>query len=210
VTPSPAYSRPDVRAVLDDATLEAGRVPSWGWLMRRAQIHTADDADAADDDADATDDDATATAAATAAADDDATAAADAADADDDATATAAATAADDATEASNHNRYWKGAEMREGLVLIQVPGRYWGVTRVGWARRIEGDEWELHGATTVVRTGAPVQLDVLAARGPDGHRCSPVAEVPELLHRFSPRRVLVANVEAWAKHVGPRPEWMP
>ena len=90
---------------------------------------------------------------------------------------------------------------------MIQGPGRYWGVTRVGWAKRVEGDEWELLGATTVVRTGNPRSLDSLASEGPKkDHRCEPPAIAPELLHRFSPRRVLVANEKAWAKYVGARP----
>ena len=165
-----AYSRPDVRAVLDDATLEAGRVPAWGWLHRVASRYAAAAADAAADDAD---------------------------DAD-----------ADDADAIlSNVNRYWRTHEMRQGLVLVQVPGRYWGVTRVGWAVRVEGDEWELLGATTVVRTGNPVELATLAEKGPGkGHRCGEPGKVAELLHRFSPRRVLVADEAAWARYVGPKP----
>ncbi|MDX2015576.1 MAG: hypothetical protein SFW67_35615 [Myxococcaceae bacterium] len=185
-------SRPDVRAVLSDQAEDAGRPLSWGWLLRCAQ-HTAAfaardaaAADAADDAADAAD----------AAAD----AADDAADdyADDD--------AADDDDVAKQYNTHWKGEVMREGLLLVQVPGRYWAVTRVGWAVRVEGDEWELRGAATVVRTGNQRTLDDLAANGPEGnHTCSPPSVLPELLHRFSPLRVLVASEKAWARYVGPR-----
>lgn len=95
---------------------------------------------------------------------------------------------------------------MREGLLLIQIPGRYWGVTRVGWARRVEGDEWEWRGVT-VVRTGSPRTLASLASEGPKkDHDVSEVDALPELLHRFSPRRVLLANPEKWGKHC-PKPE---
>lgn len=98
---------------------------------------------------------------------------------------------------------------MREGLLLIQVPGRYWGVTRVGWARRVEGDEWEFVGVT-VMRTGAaPRTLASLAAEGPqDDHVVSAVDQTVELLHRFTPRRVLVANPEKWGKYVPKPREW--
>ena len=96
---------------------------------------------------------------------------------------------------------------MREGLVLIQVPGRYWGVTRVGYVKRVEGDEWEFRGVT-VIRTGTTRTLADLAANGPGGdHDVSAVDALPELLHRFTPRRVLVASEEAWGKHLkGARP----
>jgi hypothetical protein len=96
---------------------------------------------------------------------------------------------------------------MREGLVLVQLPGRYWSVTRVGWAKRVSGDEWELQGAVTVVRTGSPLTLDMLASKGPDqNHRTTEPAASPELLHRLTVRRVFVANIEAWKK-VCPRPK---
>lgn len=88
---------------------------------------------------------------------------------------------------------------MREGLILIQLPSRYWAVTRVGYATRIAGDEWEFRGVT-VTRIDAVRTLADLAANGPrNDHAVSEVDELPELLHRFTPRRVLVASEEAWA-----------
>lgn len=98
---------------------------------------------------------------------------------------------------------------MREGLVLVVLPGRYWSVTRVGWARRVAGDEWELLSAVTVTRTGAPVALDALASGGlPPTHTATKPSEASELLHRLTVRRVFVANEMAWAAHC-PRPkEW--
>ena len=187
-------SRPEVRAVWEDYKAERGARTDW--LTRYAQRSSADDADdadAADADDGAADDAAVDDAAADAAADADADDAAD--DADDD-----AAAAADDARV--NINRFWRGEDMREGLLLIQVPGRYWGVTRVGYAKRIEGDEWEFRGVT-VVRTGAVRTLADLAANGPKkDHAVYEADAVPELLHRFTPRRVLVANEAVWAKHL--------
>lgn len=170
-------SEPVARAVLGDWLEEQGR-GGLGWLKRVAELN-ADAAAAADAAADA--------------------AAADAADAAD-----AAADA--DAEAISNTRRYWRVEDMREGLLLIQVPGRYWGVTRVGWARRVEGDEWEWRGVT-VVRTGAVRTLASLAFEGPmEDHDVTPMDETTELLHRFSPRRVLLANPEVWGKPC-PKPE---
>lgn len=101
---------------------------------------------------------------------------------------------------------------MREGLKLVQVPGSYYGraVTLVGWLKRTSGDEFELHGAVMVWRTGqwAPGGLDDLAADGPDSKRYghSKPAKMPEELHRLTLRRSKPANPEAWAK-ICPRPK---
>jgi hypothetical protein len=203
-------SDPCVRDVLQDEAEETGLPVGWGKFARFAS-HNADDAadadadDNADDAADAADDDA----ADADDADDNADDAADADDADDndadDDAADAAADAADD-----NNNHHWRTHAMREGLLLIQVPGRYWGVTRVGWARHVEGDEWELHGAVTLVRKSGSRKLAQLAEDGPQqDHNVSEPARLPELLHRWSARRVLVADVKAWAKHC-PKPEDTP
>ena len=195
-------SRPEVRAVLGDMREEAGLSPE-RWLMTMAQRLAAGAAADADDDADDT---------AAAAADADAAAA----DADDDAADDTAAedadgTAADDAdgtADALKQVNYWRRSDMREGLLLLQLPGRYWSVTRVGYARRVEGDEWEFRGAT-VLRTGAVRTLSSLASEGPKkDHNVSEVDALPELLHRFSPRRVLAANEKAWAKHVKKPEGW--
>lgn len=199
-------SEPAHRAVWEDEQLERGA--SVAWLMRVAQ-RTADDAIAADDYVVPTNEyEENAVVRSPLAADvddaasDDAAAAADAATDVDDAVVAVADAAAAVAAVVKNTNTFWKGADMREGLILIQVPGRYWGVTRVGYATRIEGDEWEFRGAT-VTRTGAARTLADLAANGPgDDHHVSEVDALPELLHRFTPRRVLVASEEAWGKHL--------
>ena len=204
-------SEPEWRTVVEDAAVEAGGDIRWlGRLIPSAAAAAAADAATAvaADAATTTADDAAATTTAddaAAVADDDAVAVADD-DAVDAADAADAATAADFVRAA---NRFFQGDDMREGLVLVVLPGRYWSVTRVGWARRAAGDEWELHGAVTVTRAGSPVSLDVMAATGlPSAHAATPPARTPELLHRLTVRRVLVADEEAWLKHC-PRPaEW--
>jgi len=102
-----------------------------------------------------------------------------------------------------------KEPDMRNGLKIIQVPGMYanLAVTRIGWLRRVSGDEWELTGARTIVRTGSSRTLDSLAAHGPKGdHRLTASAEGPEEIHRLVIRRSLPADVKAWAPYC-PRPD---
>jgi hypothetical protein len=100
---------------------------------------------------------------------------------------------------------------MRNGLKIIQVPGRYggWAVTRVGWMRRVNGDEWEMIGARTIVRTGSPRTLDSLAAKGPaNDHRLSDASEMPEEIHRLLIRRSLPASEKTWIAHCPRPPGW--
>ena len=94
---------------------------------------------------------------------------------------------------------------MRDGLVLVQFPGGYYrNVTRVGWLRRVEGDEFELFGAVTVWRESGsfdPAGLEKLAAGGlGKGYRASEPSPVAELAHRLTVRRVLRADEKAWAR----------
>ncbi len=101
-----------------------------------------------------------------------------------------------------------KEPNMKQGLKLIQVAGRYgYAVTLVGWLRRVAGDEFELvPGHVTVAHTGNRRTLDDLAANGLKGdHVASAPAKMPEELHRLLVRRVKPASVEAWSK-VCPRP----
>jgi hypothetical protein len=147
---------------LQDAAEETAQPVGWGKFARLASLAADPDHDGEDATAD-TDD-----------------AAADADDADD------ATTDADDADDSdssndNNNSHYWRTHEMRAGLLLIQVPGRYWGVTRVGWARHVEGDEWELHGAVTLVRKSGSRKLSQLAEDGPQqDHSVSTPARLPE------------------------------
>jgi hypothetical protein len=206
---------PSVRAVLEDAYREQGRpMARLGvalWVAAAADADAADAADAAAD-ADAAAADADAAAADAAAADaaaadaDAADAAADAADADAaDAAADADADAADDArTRQSLYSLLTKEIDMRNGLKVIQVPGRYgYSVTLAGRLRRLTADEYELHGAVTVARTGGYRMdgLQRLASDGPKkGYDVTEPANAVEEIHRLLVRRVLRADEEAWAK----------
>jgi len=90
---------------------------------------------------------------------------------------------------------------MREGLKIVQVPGRYgYSVTLVGWVRRVQGDEWEmLPGHYTVTRLSGRATLDELAERGPGtDHRLYGPARHPEELHRLLVRRPKPASEKAW------------
>jgi hypothetical protein len=98
---------------------------------------------------------------------------------------------------------------MRNGLKIIQVPGRYgWSVTRICWMRRISGDEYEtLPGSRTIVRTGNQRTLASLASDGPKtDHTLSDPDGGTEEIHRLLIRRSLPANEKVWAKHC-PRPK---
>lgn len=98
---------------------------------------------------------------------------------------------------------------MKDGLTLIQIPGRYgYSVTRIGWLRRVSGDEWELMpGARSIVRTGSWRTLDSLASDGPkQDHRLTEPSKLAESVHRLLIRRALYASTEAWAKEC-PQPE---
>jgi hypothetical protein len=100
---------------------------------------------------------------------------------------------------------------MREGLKLIQLPGRYgYSVTRIGWLRRVSGDEFELLGGRTIARTSGQYSLQgvsKLAAEGmKQGYEITEADELPEEIHRLVIRRALVASEKAWAKHC-PKPK---
>jgi len=193
-------SDPDMRSVLEDADITAGRRVT---RLGVALWAVGDDVVAVDDDIDA----------------DDVGIVADVVDGDDDAVGDddgdvvgAAADAVDDdaVTDGAADDAVGELAEplttetdMRDGLKIIQVPGRYsWAVTRVGWLRRVSGDEWEIVGARTIVRTGSPRTLDSLAAHGPGrDHRLSAISEASEEIHRLVIRRSIPANEAAWLEH---------
>lgn len=120
----------------------------------------------------------------------------------------AAAAAAADAACRRLTSLLTKEPDMRNGLKIIQVPGRYgYSVTKIGWLRRVSGDEWEIMpGARTLVHTSGPRTLDSLASEGPGrDHQMSAPAAGPEEVHRLVIRRSLPASVDAWSKHC-PRP----
>jgi len=212
-------SEPDVRAVIEDIDQDHGRqsmrIGLALWIIHAA----ADDADdaAAADAADAADDAAAddAAADADAAADDDVDAADDAdVDAADDADV-ADVDAADDADVADDRSplltkMLLEEPDMRNGLKLIQVPGRYgYSVTRVGWMRRVSGDEFELVNARTVTRTGDLRSLASLAQDGPKrDHRLSDMDEGVEEVHRLVIRRSRPASEASWLKHCPKPDDW--
>jgi hypothetical protein len=200
-------SEPSVRAVLEDMQCERGEQPMRLGLALRIDA-AADDASA--DDASADDaDDVAADAAASASADADAdAAAADADDADADADAAAA-----DAAIKSLHQLLREEPDMRNGLKIIAyLPGRYgYGLTRIGWLRRVSGDEYELIGARTLWRTRGNYQmggLNKLAAEGlGEDYGASEADELPEELHRLLVRRVLICDEKKWANGRAPMPK---
>jgi hypothetical protein len=193
-------SEPSVRAVLEDMQRERGEQPIRLGLALR--IADADDADAdADDVADA---------------DADAADVADAADADADvdaADADADDADADDAAIKRLHQLLREEQDMRNGLKIIAyLPGRYgYGLTRIGWLRRVSGDEYELIGARTLWRTRGNYQmggLNKLAAEGlGEDYGASEADELPEELHRLLVRRVLICDEKKWANGRAPMPK---
>ena len=204
-------SDPDTRAVLDDFRLSNGeRITRLGvafWIFdRRVDADASDDDD--DADADASDDAADASDDADAAADAADADAADAADASNASAADSAAGGADaDAADAAAHLKARNLLEilngeldMKEGLKIIQLPGRYYyKVTKVGWLKRIAGDEYELIGACTVMRTSGTRHLDELASDGPkDDHRVFKPSNAAEDIHRLSILRCIQADPESW------------
>lgn len=105
---------------------------------------------------------------------------------------------------------------MREGLMLMVSRGSYWGLTRLGWLRRVEGDEFEIVNCRTVLRTGAwdPEGLQVLVqSKGKfSNHRLGLMAKVPEPIHRLQmirPMMIPLEDVGAWEKHCPKPKDWV-
>ena len=213
-------SEPGPRAVLEDWWRDRGWRGFEGRLSRPPRLlvpaAAADadttataEADAADADADAADADAAAaTDAADTAADADATAEAEADAATDATTTTDAADAADLLLEEKR---------MHAGLTVLVSQGTYYGLIRVGWLRRVEGDEWELVGARVLVRASGwrtsdgYLALSEAAAQGPGtAWTLLPASAEPEPVWRGHMLRPIVADAEAWAVECPRPPEWEP
>jgi hypothetical protein len=76
--------------------------------------------------------------------------------------------------------------------------------------RHVGGDELEIHGQCTVLRTGQPVSLADLAVDGPgSGHTVSKPSRTIEQVHRLAIRRPIVAVEKAWAKHCPKPKDWV-
>ncbi len=210
---------PDARSVLEDLTISRGGRPT---RLGLALSIIAADADADADAADADDDDADADAA-----DDDDADAADADDDDDDADAddaaddaAADAAAADAAADAADISRaafftslLLGDIDMFNGIKLVAFSGGYYGrsIVRVGWMRRIQGDEWELIGGRVVTRKGAADRgaLDRISVHGPGKtHLLSKQSDSSEPVHRLVPRRILNCNIDAWIDHCPKPSDW--
>jgi hypothetical protein len=96
--------------------------------------------------------------------------------------------------------------DMREGLKLIQIPGRYGSVTLVGYMRRISGEM--LPGHVSVVRTSGERKLDALALDGPKrDHKCTPCKGFEEI-NALRLRRAKPASEEAWGEFVAKPKDW--
>lgn len=131
----------------------------------------------------------------------------DAADADAD-TADADAAADDDADADTASKRIFnlltEEQPMREGLLMVTLPGRFgYSVTLVGHVRHVRGFEYEMGpGHVSVVRTSGRRTLGELASDGPgDDHRCTTSASAEDL-HEFRVRRVKPCDAKAWAEVV--------
>jgi hypothetical protein len=99
---------------------------------------------------------------------------------------------------------------MRDGLKIIVLPGsRYYNVVRIGWLRRVSGDEYELVNARTVVRTASYEAggLARLASHGIEKrYKLSTADEGVEEIHRLVIRRSMPATEKSWAKDC-PKPK---
>ena len=97
---------------------------------------------------------------------------------------------------------------MREGLNIIVSPGGYSPYVRIGWCRRVDGDEWIMIGARIIRRFGRNQQLVNLAAKGPvanktvagDNTDLLDAATEASPIHRLHAIRCEPANEKAWAK----------
>lgn len=201
---------PDSRAVLEDWELWHGiRTTRLGMAISIGGDDTAD----SDADADAADD-VTADAAADVAADTyDAAADTDDVAADPYDVAADPESYADSHTDASNLTHLPFGApDMTNGIKLISLPGGYYGrlINRIGWLRRVNGDEWELLGGRTIYRVNGIADvgaMEILAEKGlGENHKLSEVTSTIEEIHRLIIRRSRIANEIAWAKDC-PRPD---
>jgi len=92
---------------------------------------------------------------------------------------------------------------MRDGLKILKLPG-YYGPTRVGWVKRISGDEYVLlPGHRAVWRTSGSRLLEHIAADGPGkDHDMGEPSKVEDEINRLLVWRAIPADEKAWAKHV--------
>lgn len=104
---------------------------------------------------------------------------------------------------------------MREGLVFMVSPGAWRILCRVGWLRRVEGDEWELVNCRSVIRTGGYDSdgLQKLAqCRGEiKNHTLGLISKIAEPIHRLQMIRPLPIpreDWESWEAHCPKPKDW--
>ena len=97
---------------------------------------------------------------------------------------------------------------MRNGLYLVTTPsGGSVAVLRVGWLRRVEGDEFILVGARTPLRGDYSVTFDQAQEAPPKSWKWTEPLKRPLQLHRFQIRAPVELDAAGYAK-LFPRPEW--
>ena len=174
-------TRDDINALYDDRAAPDSRAVLEDLMLGRGERVTRLGSALSYIDADAADDD-----------DDDA-------DADDDEKQTVRSKRFQNIT-----NNLCGDLDMRNGLYLLRLPGRYYLVTRIGYVQRVGGDEYMLMpGARTVRKTSGERNLDDLAADGPKkDHKLSNPSRMGEPIHRLIVKRCFEANHEAWDEHI--------
>lgn len=96
---------------------------------------------------------------------------------------------------------------MRNGLYLLTTPSSgNVAVLRVGWLRRVEGDEYEVINARTPLRGEYKTTFDMAQNAPPPGWKWTEPLERPLQLHRFQIRAPVELSAEGYAK-LCPRPE---
>ena len=96
---------------------------------------------------------------------------------------------------------------MRNGLYLITTPsGGSVAVLRVGWLRRVEGDEYELVNARTPLRGEYTTTFDQAQNIPPKNWKWTEPLVRPLQLHRFQIRAPVELDEKGYAK-LFPRPE---
>lgn len=97
--------------------------------------------------------------------------------------------------------------KMKNGLKIISTPSGAYCYVRVGWLRRVDGDEFEIIGARVIRRFGTNAALSDIAETGPIKTTELLVAsKYPEEVHRLQIERSITCNEQAWASEC-PKPE---
>lgn len=122
----------------------------------------------------------------------------------------ACANDADVSADAQTHKLLIEELDMRDGLVILRTPGYYGGPTRVGWLRRVGGDNYVLlPGFRSVSRTSGNRELPELAGEGPGrDHKLGKPSPVEEDVQGILVWRCLRADEAAWAATIPKPADW--